>query len=69
VSTVHLLNQVQRRIRLEYRLCSMAERRRAAGVCGKSEHDGNASVPLGQSITAFDPFATLSAWSPCAGYR
>jgi hypothetical protein len=42
VSTMNLLNQVQRLIRLKYRLCSMAERRGAAGVCSKSEHDHNA---------------------------
>jgi hypothetical protein len=42
VSTMHLLNQVQRLIRLKYRLCSMAERGGAAGVCSKSEYDRNA---------------------------
>jgi hypothetical protein len=37
VNTMRLLNQVQRRVGLNYSVRSMAERRRAANVCDKGE--------------------------------
>jgi hypothetical protein len=42
VSTMRALNQVQRRLRLNYAVCSLAERHRVADVCDKGECDHSA---------------------------
>ena len=42
VSTMHLLNQVQRRVGLNYSFVSVAERHCATNICAKSKCDRNA---------------------------
>jgi hypothetical protein len=42
VSTMRVLNKVQRRLRLNHTVCSLAERHRVADVCDKGECDHSA---------------------------